>query len=121
MVGVAQGAAVLPGLSRSGSTIAVAMALGVQPTAAFRYSFLLSMPAIFGATLLQLRHEGVLDGLSASAGVGAVVSIVSGYVALRVPRNLVTRGHFWRFAWYLVPLGLGLILWGLVNGELGNG
>jgi undecaprenyl-diphosphatase len=116
LVGVAQGAAVLPGLSRSGSTIALAMALGMQPASAFRYSFLLSMPAIFGATVLELGHDGALSGLTVSAWIGAVVSFASGLICLRLLRNLVTRGHFWRFVWYLVPLGSGLILWGFFGG-----
>ena len=56
LVGIAQGVAAFPGISRSGTTIAVAMALGLKPDAAFRFSFLLSLPAILGATLLKGRE-----------------------------------------------------------------
>ena len=111
VVGVAQGVAVLPGVSRSGTTIAVAMMLGMSGPAAFRFSFLLSLPAVAGATLLSLRHTDELAALGASAVVGGIVAAVVGLAALLWLRALVNRGRFWTFAVYLVPLGLGLVGW----------
>jgi undecaprenyl-diphosphatase len=108
-IGVGQGLAVLPGLSRSGTSIACAMALGVAGPSAFRLSFLMSMPAIAGAALLELRHEGVLAGLGAPAFAGTAVAFVVGLGALALLRRIVAQGRFWAFAVYLVPLGLGLI------------
>jgi len=115
LVGLAQGAAVLPGLSRSGTTIACAMALGMSASAAFRFSFLVSIPVIAGATALELGKPGVLSGMDATAWTAAAVTLVTGYACLRLLRGLLTRGHFWRFVWYLVPLGL----WMLVRGFAG--
>lgn len=115
MVGVAQGVAVLPGVSRSGCTIATAMLLGMSGPAAFRFSFLLSLPAIAGATLLSARHTEELAALGPPAVAGAVVSLVVGLGALLLLRRLVDRGRFWTFAVYLLPLGLGLCGWRLVT------
>ena len=115
LVGLFQGLAVLPGLSRSGSTIACAMLLGLSGPAAFRYSFLLSLPAIGGAVLLKTLHPGALDGLGVQALVGTIVSFVVGLFALTLLRGVVSRGKIWVFAFYLVPLGLLLIGWNLIS------
>jgi undecaprenyl-diphosphatase len=112
LIGVAQGLAVLPGLSRSGSTIACAMLLGTMGPAAFRFSFLMSLPAVLGAVVLELRHpEDVLNELGPTALAGAFVSFLVGLASLLLLRNLIDRGRFWAFSLYLVPLGLGLIAW----------
>ncbi len=113
LIGVAQGLAVLPGVSRSGITIATAMWLGVRPQEAFRFSFLLSLPAIGGALLLELiRPKGILS-LDSMAWLSAVTAGVIGYGALRALREIVARGRFWVFSVYLVPLGLGILAWDL--------
>ena len=109
IVGVCQGIAVMPGVSRSGTTIAVAMMLGLSGPAAFRFSFLLSLPAVAGATVLSLRHTDELASLGVAGVVGAIVSTVVGLAALIWLRNLVDRGRFWMFCVYLLPLGLGLV------------
>ena len=115
-IGVAQGLAVLPGLTRSGSTIGVAMLLGMSGPAAFRLSFLLSLPAIAGAALLELRHPEAVADLGLPAVVGATVAFGVGLVALLGLRKIVAQGRFWAFALYLVPLGLVLIGVGLMGG-----
>jgi undecaprenyl-diphosphatase len=115
LVGVAQGLAVMPGLTRSGSTIAVAMMLGLSGPAAFRFSFLLSLPAIAGATLLKARDTQELAALGPGVIAGALTALIVGYVALRWLRALVRQGRFWTFALYLVPLGLGVIAWDLLR------
>lgn len=109
LLGLAQGLAVLPGLSRSGTTIAIGMAMGLRPEAAFRFSFLLSLPAVLGACLLELGDPDVLRTFGVSALVGAAVSLVVGYGALRLLRGVVSKGRFSLFALYLVPLGLALL------------
>lgn len=108
-IGVAQGVAVLPGISRSGVTIAVAMLLGVQGNAAFRFSFLLSMPAIAGAALLEATGSEGFGALGAQAWVGGVVALVTGYVSLVILRYVILVGRMWMFAIYLLPLGFFLI------------
>lgn len=109
LIGVAQGLAVLPGLTRSGSTIAMAMLLGMSGPAAFRFSFLMSLPAVGGAILLKALKPDALAGLGAQAAVGTTVAFVTGLAALFALRNVVKQGKFWAFALYLAPLGLGLL------------
>jgi undecaprenyl-diphosphatase len=85
------------------------MMLGLTGPAAFRYSFLLSLPAVGGALALQLVKPGVFAEMGVSIWIGAAVALVVGYAALRILRELVGRGKFWAFAVYLVPLALVLI------------
>lgn len=115
LVGIAQGMAVLPGVSRSGTTIAVAMWLGMNPAAAFRFSFLLSIPAVLGASILTLGEDGALANLPVAAWIGGAVSAVVGIGALVWLKRTVVRGQLWTFAFYLVPVGIGTIAWGLLR------
>lgn len=109
VLGLAQGLAVLPGLSRSGTSIAVMMALGLAGPAAFRLSFLLSVPAVAGAALLELRHPAVWASFGLGEALGTITSFVVGLAALVGLRHIVARGRFWAFALYLVPLGVTMI------------
>lgn len=108
-LGVMQGLAVLPGLSRSGTTIAVAMALGLTPSAAFRLSFLLSLPAVLGALILELRHPEVWAAAGLPGVLGAVVAFVVGVGALYWVRGWLAQGRFAVFGIYCTILGLALI------------
>ncbi len=105
-IGVIQGAAVFPGLSRSGSTISLALVLGIGATRSAKYSFMISLPAILGAALLNL-HMGVsvLPPLVPSAA-GVLCAMVVGYLALYFVERLVTRGRFIRFAPYTLLLAV---------------
>lgn len=109
VIGLAQGMAVLPGISRSGATIAVAMLLGVRGDAAFRFSFLASLPAIAGAAVVEAGGAEGLGSLNATAWVGGAVALVTGYVALVILRQIILVGRMWVFAIYLIPLGLFLV------------
>ncbi|MDH5492890.1 MAG: undecaprenyl-diphosphate phosphatase [Myxococcales bacterium] len=111
LLGLAQGLAVLPGISRSGTTIAVAMLLGLRGEAAFRFSFLLSLPAVTGAVLLELLGSDAMERLGAGALIGGAIAALSGYLALALLRRLVTEGRLALFAIYLFPIGLALIIW----------
>ncbi len=112
IVGAVQGIAVIPGISRSGSTIFAALASGVSRERAGEFSFLISIPAILGALLLELRHFGELGtAMEPSALVaGFVGALVFGFLALSLLVRLVRGGKLWIFAFYLVPLGV----WGLL-------
>ena len=115
IIGVVQGLAITPGISRSGSTIAVALFLGLDRDLAARFSFLASIPAICGAVLLKSRHgfsTADVDWLSVS--LGFVTSMLVGYAALVMLVALVKRGGLHRFAWYLVPVAAGA--WILLGG-----
>jgi len=108
-VGIIQGVAVLPGVSRSGVTIAVAMLVGVEGNAAFRFSFLLSLPAIAGAALLEASGAEGLGSLGPQAWLGGAVAFVTGCLSLVMLRYVVLVGRMWMFAIYLLPLGVFLI------------
>ena len=108
LIGVAQGLAVLPGLSRSGSTIAMALWLGVRPDRAFELSMLMSLPAVLGAVLLEVPH--VLPGDQVLGALfGAMVAFAVGVVALLVLRRVVVRGHFSLFALWVLPVALATL------------
>lgn len=111
-IGLAQGVGVLPGISRSGSTIAGALLCGVDREQAGEFSFLLSIPAILGAFVLELDD---LDAIGDSVGVapvvtGCVAAFVAGIFALSVLMKIVRKGKLEWFALYLIPAGiLGLV------------
>ena len=109
LVGLAQGAATIPGLSRSGTTISAGMALGLERNFAVRYSFLLSLPAVFGATLLKVvkvAKAGALDAkLLPMYLTGMVVAGVVGYFAISLVKLLASKGKFGRFAYYCWIVG----------------
>lgn len=118
IIGLAQGVAVLPGISRSGSTITAALLLGAARTKAARFSFLLSIPAILGALVLKFDAEAVMGhgpGTLATYAVAAVLAAVVGYVCLRLLVLLLERAQFHHFAWYCWLLGIG----GLIAFALG--
>lgn len=114
-IGVVQGIAVLPGLSRSGLTITLALALSVQRLHAARYSFLLSIPAILGA--LVLKFDPTIFTASSSTlifGVGALVAAGVGYGCLILLTHMLERARFHHFAWYCWIVGVtGLVVWGI--------
>ncbi len=111
-VGVFQAMAITPGISRSGSTIAAALLAGMDRDLAARFSFVLSVPAILGALLLQLMHlnQAAPVGLSPLL-TGAAVAAVSGFVALKLLIRLVRGGRLHLFAWYCWALGLAALAW----------
>ena len=114
IVGCGQALAVIPGLSRSGTTIAAGLMRGFDRTFAVRYSFLLSLPAVLGANILSLKdavQEGVDWGMLPIYLVGMVVSAVVGYFAIRLVNLLTDKGKFGNFAYYCWGVGvLTLIL-----------
>lgn len=115
LVGLVQGVAVLPGISRSAATIACGLWAGLSPMAAFRFSFLLSMPAIAGAALLELGGGSEAAPFTTADGLAAVTAFATGAAALVALRVVLARGHLRRFAWYLWPLGIAMIAWGLAG------
>lgn len=107
-IGVAQGIAITPGISRSGSTIAAGVRLGLNKVDAAEFSFLLAIPAIGGAALLEGRDmvkTGVLGTVDthqlAILAVGFVIAAVVGYVALSGLIAMLRRGRLVYFAYYL--------------------
>jgi undecaprenyl-diphosphatase len=110
LIGLVQGIAIIPGISRSGATIAAAIFLGMEREWAGRYSFLLSIPSILGALILSLADwkEGNIEAMELLVGM-AVAGLV-GYGALTVFMKLIVRGKFYNFAPYCWIVGI-LTLW----------
>src|SRR3989344_2116977 len=109
VIGVAQGLAVLPGISRSGSTIVTGLLLGLKPEAAYNFSFLISLPAIVAAQVLQLKHLDLVEAELSNFGLGFAAAFISGYFALLWLRRLVSRGRLTGFAYYCLILGFLLL------------
>lgn len=110
-IGVAQAVAILPGVSRSGATVAAGTWLGVEVVRMAEFSFLLSVPAIGGAALLQV---GELDSASAVLGTGPLVAgfaaaLLSGVAAIRIFVRMLERRTFHRFAYYCWFVGLAYL------------
>ncbi|MFP4379707.1 MAG: undecaprenyl-diphosphate phosphatase [Candidatus Sumerlaeia bacterium] len=113
IIGAIQGGALIPGISRSGSTIAVALILGMNRRLAGEFSFLIAIPAIFGAILLKFRDFDPSRS-SMSVGIGLVsmlVSAVSGYFFLRLLLRFVRGGQFSYFAIYCLVVGIWAIIY----------
>ena len=106
LIGIAQGCAITPGISRSGATISLALLFGVSAKTAAEYSFLLSIPAILGAVVLKIRDVGdtVIPIHVISAGM--LAAFVVGYIALRFLLVILNRGKFSVFSYYCVALGI---------------
>lgn len=110
LVGVAQACATVPGLSRSGCTISAGMARGFDRKFAVRYSFLMSLPAVLGATLLEVvdvvkAGEGIPDGMLGKYLLGMVIAGVVGYFAIKLVNLLASKGKFGAFAYYCWAVG----------------
>lgn len=109
LIGCGQAFAIIPGVSRSGSTIAAGLALGFQRADAARFSFLLSVPIIFGAGLVNLRHMGTC-GDPAALAVGFMTSAVSGFLAIRYLLRYVVKHDFRIFVWYRLVLAAAITI-----------
>lgn len=126
IVGIAQAIAILPGISRSGATIATALLLGINKEQAARFSFLMVLPPILGATLI--KGKKYLDGLEEAAvasatdpamasvggmelGVGFIAAFVSGLAACTLMIRLVKSSKLQYFSYYCFAVGILAIVW----------
>jgi undecaprenyl-diphosphatase len=111
LIGLFQGIAILPGVSRSGATIAMGMMCGLHPRMAANFSFLIAIPAIVGAIILQRHDFAALSGPEGlTAIIGAVVSLVVSYLAIWFLMKLLQRRVLQPFAWYLLLAAAALLL-----------
>jgi undecaprenyl-diphosphatase len=114
LIGLAQALAILPGISRSGSTVAAALAVGVAPTRAAEFSFLLGIIAITGAAVLILPDLAGVDTSGVSAiGVGSLAALASGLGALWLFVRMLRTNAFHHFAWWAWGAGGAYLLWQL--------
>lgn len=107
-IGLAQALAILPGISRSGATIAASLWAGLARAEAARFSFLLSVPTIGGALLLQLLDGGAAagGGQLATLLAAALAAFAVGLLALRWTALAVVQAHFWKFSIYCLMAGI---------------
>jgi len=106
-IGIAQAMAIVPGISRSGATIATSLWIGLPRADAARFSFLLSIPAICGALVLQLTGEPIVTRGGVVGPVLAVlVSLLVGLLAIKWTALAVIQQHFWKFSFYCILLGI---------------
>ena len=112
-IGVAQGVATLPGLSRSGTTIVAGILCGLDRKFAAKYSFIMSIPAVLGALILELFDLGGEHVTGGDVGcyiLGMVIAAVIGYIALRLIMKIVVSRYFKYFAYYCGLIGVVSII-----------
>ncbi len=105
-IGIGQAIALIPGISRSGTTIAFGMYANIDGETATRFSFLLAIPAILGASLYELRNIQKIELRVSGIIIGILGAAISGYFALRVILKIVRKGKFAYFSYYLFLLGI---------------
>jgi undecaprenyl-diphosphatase len=114
IIGLMQGIAIIPGISRSGSTIAVGLFLGLERETAARYSFLLSIPAIIGASILELKDISANPPSQLIPTlIGTFTACLVGYGALRLLVYIVKKGRLHIFAPYCFIAGIIALIMGL--------
>ena len=121
LIGTAQAMAIAPGISRSGFTIAAALMLGVQRRTAVFFSFLLAIPAIAGAALLQLLEVDWAGVNTVVLMTGFVSSYLFGLIGLICLVKIVQLCRLNYFSYYLWIVGCGLILWNVLSSLLMKG
>ncbi|MCM8535637.1 MAG: undecaprenyl-diphosphate phosphatase [Lentisphaeraceae bacterium] len=116
IIGMAQAFAIIPGISRSGATIVLALWLGLTKDLSARYSFLLSIPVVLGASLLEMYGAFKNSGAIFSGDqwlellVGTVAAAVSGYIAIKWMLKLLKNDKFSYFAVYCAVMGVGILV-----------
>lgn len=116
-IGIAQGFAIAPGFSRSGATISAGLFVGLNREDAARFSFLLSIPVILGAGILELKDISLSQFATGSRVpiiFGFITSIVSGYFAIRLVLTAIRRRKLTVFAVYTWVLGIAVIIWSIL-------
>jgi len=114
IIGAAQAFAILPGISRAGSTISAGMYAGVERSEAARFSFLLALPVILGAAVVEgkeLLHTGVPSQQAMTLLVGTIAAYGAGAIALKWLLGVIRRGRLDWFAYYCYAVGLAGLIW----------
>ena len=111
IIGLGQAIAILPGVSRSGTTISTALMQGIKQEEAARFSFLLFIPAILGATVLELTSITLssIENIPAIIA-GVITTIIVGFFSLKLLLRIVHHQRFSSFAWYCLGLGILIII-----------
>ncbi len=116
VIGMVQGLAIIPGISRSGSTIAAGLFIGIERETAARFSFLLSIPAIIGAFGLEMSTSAANStDYQGTIIIGLITSVIVGFFSLKVLLRVVKRKHFFYFAPYCWLTGTVILVWTLLS------
>lgn len=110
LIGLAQAVTIIPGISRSGITVATGLLRKIDKTKAFRYSFVLSVPAVIGATVMESRDLVLGNMDMAPLFLGATISMIVGYGSLKLLQKIVMNEKFHLFAYYCWTVGITIIL-----------
>jgi undecaprenyl-diphosphatase len=115
-MGLGQACAIMPGLSRSGTTIAAGLTIGLNKEFAAKFSFILSIPAILGATVVQLGDIGsALDANLWPVAFGFIAAAVSGYIAIKWVLDLIQNKSLDIFAYYCWAIGIIIFMGSITN------
>jgi len=119
-IGIMQGVALIPGVSRSGTTISSGLIRGLDRELSFRYSFLLFIPAVIGALLLENKTSIPLPSgnFTLPYTAGTLTAFITGIVALALLKKILQNRSLVIFSWYCWGLGGGLILWETIKAIL---
>lgn len=112
-IGVVQGFAVLPGVSRSGSTICASLLMGVDREESARFSFLISIPVIIGGMLFEIIDcvkVGATNINALSCIIGFIAAFVTALLTIKLMMKIVKKGNWWYFSLYLLLLGIFIVL-----------
>ena len=109
LIGLSQAIAVIPGVSRSGATMTMGLALGLSRETAARFSFLLSTPIIFGAAMVKLP-ELFKDGISGAMIFGILAAAISGYLAIKFMLRFIQKVGYAPFFWYRLILAIIIVI-----------
>lgn len=112
LIGLAQGAAIIPGISRSGATISTGLSMGVDKLQAFKFSFLLSVPVILGAVVFKARD---IVSLKSDMGIfniflGFIISFLVGLAAISLLKKILIKNYFSIFSVYCILLGITVLI-----------
>lgn len=110
IIGLMQGIAIFPGISRSGSTIATGLIRGINKELAARYSFLLFIPAIFGATILEFEKLTISQSDLFPIIIGTITAMIISYIFIKLLLSIVKKGKLYWFSWYCWALGTVVIV-----------
>jgi undecaprenyl-diphosphatase len=115
LIGLAQAIAIIPGISRSGATISTALLRKIDKKTAFKYSFLLSAPAIAGATIIESKQLALGNIDPIPLLLGTIISMIVGYFSLKLLQKIVMNEKIHLFAYYCWAAGATIILFTILQ------
>jgi len=112
IIGLAQGFALIPGISRSGSTIGIGLLKNINKEQLIKYSFILSLPAVIGATIFEINNVNLIN--LTPIIIGTLVSLIVGYISLTYIIKIIRKGNFHNFSYYCFIIGIITLIISLI-------